>query len=1422
MSRMRNNLFQSLWASKAVWRGALASLATACLVAGVVVANDAKPETPNEKPEWVKSDSLGGENRYLYHVSTDKPIYREGESVFVRGVLLEAHSRKPLTEFETDSRFGRYGNIEIISPKGSIIASGNGSIENSTLGFQWDIPEGTPGGEYTAKVTSPQLGTPIAERKFEIRAYRAPRLKSQIQFIRKGYGPGDTVSASLDVKRAEGGVPEDAKVTIIARVDGKEVHRSDSKVNNEGLAFANFDLPKEIERGEGTLSFVIEDGGVVETASKTIPILLQTVDLQLFPEGGDLVAGLRNRIYFEAKTPYGKPADLEGEIVRTDVPGAPAVVGKFRSEHEGRGRFLVEPVTGGKYAMRITSPAGINRLFDLPDAKEEGVVIRSVGEVYEAGKAVSVKVEANYTGKAEIILARQEKRIASSDIDMTKGQEYNLMFIVPDDASGVLSVTALTKKGMPLAERLIYRKPARQINIEIDADKPRYVPGGQAQITVKTTDKDGKPISAIVGLSVTDDSVLEMIDKREQAPNLPVMVLLESEVKDLADAHVYLDSNNPQAPLATDLLLGTQGWRRFAFVTPGKFIDGHGEDARRVLAMRTVTEKELKETGKLRFKMMRRGFEVDAMMVPAEAQGGAAEKFDDAPMDDGNADKPMNGVNAPDEKLGQQKGQGEADNKNPEPAVDEAQKNDELKDRLNRKQKEEAQGIAADMDARFAQEIAFTPYRVIREYSHQVREDRQPNERTDFTETLYWHAGIKTDPKTGLATVQFGLSDAVTSFRIKADAFDSRGALGAHDKAIESVEPFYAEPKMPLEVTMGDTVLLPLALVNGTEEPLPGIKLELTPGQGITLGEFDKELSLTANQRGRTLVPVTIGEFVGQSSLTIAATAGAYKDNVTRTTKIAPKGFPRKLATGGMLDSDNSLTFEIEIPESYVKGSVETQIDVYPTPLANLTGALEALIREPYGCFEQTSSSTYPLVMAQQYFTTHQGVDPDIVARSNEMIEKGYDRLLGFECEQGGYEWFGADPGHEALTAYGILEFTDMSQVFPVDQAMLDRTRGWLMTKRDGSGDFTRERRALHTWIEDKDCSNGYILWSLLSAGEPAYSLKVEIDHFLESAHASQNSYVLALAANVALLADRAEVASKFMDKLADRQEDDGQVAGGTTTIVGSGGVALKIETTAMTTLAWLKDKKYAGNVQKAVEFLASSCEGGRYGSTQSTVLALKAIVENDKARSKPKASGELMLMVDDNLVETLTFNEETHGTLSLGSIADQLKPGKHTIVLKMKDGAEMPASMEFRYNALTPASSKECKVDLNVELASTSVTEGEVTEAKVMVVNKTGEAIPTPVAIIGLPGGLEVRHDKLKELVDAGTIAAYEVIGRDVVLYWRSLKANQRVDLQLDLTAAIPGKYTGAASRAYLYYTDEYKVWQKGLAVEIAPRPTE
>jgi len=42
-------------------------------------------------------------------------------------------------------------------------------------------------------------------------------------------------------------------------------------------------------------------------------------------------------------------------------------------------------------------------------------------------------------------------------------------------------------------------------------------------------------------------------------------------------------------------------------------------------------------------------------------------------------------------------------------------------------------------------------------------------------------------------------------------------------------------------------------------------------------------------------------------------------------------------------------------------------------------------------------------------------------------LKKGYDKLVSFQTKEKGYEWFGSSPAHEGLSAYGLMEFTEMA-----------------------------------------------------------------------------------------------------------------------------------------------------------------------------------------------------------------------------------------------------------------------------------------------------------------------------------------------------------------------------------------------------------
>ena len=1370
---------------------------------------------PASKHQGASTELLGGADRYLTHVSTDKPIYRPGEQMFVRGVVLHHQTNKPLSENISAA-------VEIIGPKGDVVASGPASAEDSVLAFAWTIPGEQAGGQYTVKLSHPWTGDAPAERKFDIRAYRAPRLRSQIKFLRDGYGPGDDVVATLEVTRAEGGIPANAKVSVVARVDGTEAFRGDATVDAAGRCVARFKLPENIDRGEGSLAMVIEDGGVVETASKTIPILLQTVDMNVYPEGGDLVAGLANRVYFDAFTPSKKPADLAGIVL--DSKGRE--VATFRSEHEGRGRFTFTPTAGEQYTLKIREPAGIRTSVPLPAVKSSGVLLTSLDDV--SGRNARLQLTGTGERRVVVALSKREHELDREELGLTSGKPVEVELSC-EDASGVLVATVSDANGKPLAERLLFSKPRHAVQIDISADRPRYVPGGKAMLTVTTTDEAGKPTSAVVGLTVTDDSVLEMIERREQAPRLPVMVLLEGDVKDLADAHVYLDSKNAKAPAAVDLLLGTQGWRRFAFVDVPSFAAKHGDLARRALALRLPTSDEQARFGGLgggggdfnrRFWAFRGGRDGAAPLAAAALpQGGVelAEVGAQIPEDKSlafhDALAADEFVNGPVANAGIAMAAGQpASSETPAGLQDLVEERHELAAALVGGAERRKLSLFDDRA-----QVLRNDFVAIRVFAHAVRPDRQPGERTNFAETLFWHAGMKTD-EAGKATIEFDLSDAVTSFRVFADAFNAAGSLGSGTTTIESVEPFYIEPKLPLEVTAGDVVLAPVGFVNSTGESLDASLSAVSSFRVMENNDLDS-IRLPADSRVRQLLRIPIGESFGNMPVVHVAKAGSFSDTVQRNIVVKPLGFPVERGRGGLMKPGGMAEYIIDIPKTVVAGSIRTKAVVYPTPLASMTEALERLIQEPCGCFEQTSSTVYPLVMAQQYFLDHQGVDPSLIERSAAMLETGYERLTGFECKAGGYEWFGADPGHDALTAYGLMEFTDMSRVRNVDAQMLARTKKWLLEQRDGKGGFARKATTLHTWLPEPEVANTYNTWALLEAGVEA-DFATEVTWIREAAEQTENTYVVALAANVLAAAGDKEAEARLLDKLAGRQEDDGSLRGATVSVVGSSGEALQIETTALAVLAWLGHDAYAPQVEKGIQFLAECCKAGRFGSTQSTVLALRAITSYDRSRAKPKAPGELQLVVDGEAVgEPIAFTVDTQGAIELPDFAKFLTPGRHQVELHMTGGSQMPFSIAVSYFASKPDSSEECKLELSVALSDGNVTEGEITEAQIEVVNKSDETVPTPIAIVGIPGGLEVRHDQLKELVKAEKIAAYEVLGRDLILYWRSLTASQRVELPVSMVAAVPGTYKGPASRAYLYYTDEHKAWTDPLRIDITPR---
>src|SRR5260370_100636 len=108
-----------------------------------------------------------------------------------------------------------------------------------------------------------------------------------------------------------------------------------------------------------------------------------------------------------------------------------------------------------------------------------------------------------------------------------------------------------------------------------------------------------------------------------------------------------------------------------------------------------------------------------------------------------------------------------------------------------------------------------------------------------------------------------------------------------------------------------------------------------------------------------------------------------------------------------------------------------------PSASSQLVARLEGIFQRPYGCLEQTSSTTYPNVLALDYLRRTKKSVPKVEATAREYINLGYQRLFSFEIAGGGFDWFGRPPANRVLTAYGLMEFSDMARVSDVDSQLI-------------------------------------------------------------------------------------------------------------------------------------------------------------------------------------------------------------------------------------------------------------------------------------------------------------------------------------------------------------------------------------------------
>ena len=430
-------------------------------------------------------------------------------------------------------------------------------------------------------------------------------------------------------------------------------------------------------------------------------------------------------------------------------------------------------------------------------------------------------------------------------------------------------------------------------------------------------------------------------------------------------------------------------------------------------------------------------------------------------------------------------------------------------------------------------------------------------------------------------------------------------------------------------------------------------------------------------------------------------------------------------------------------------------------------------------------------------------------------------RLIGFECEGGGYDWFGRGPANTWLTAYGVMEFTDMKEVYPhVSQKMLDKTKNWLLQQRTENGKFTQLESNRYRYNETyQEILNAYTVWALASAGESnlgkAYKLGIS------DALKSEDAYLMGLMANAAYKLGNIQDGNQLLEKLENQiKENKIGLLKASRSISYGRGQSLQVEVASLITLALLQTRAPDFDlINQLVKYIASKNQFGGYGNTQATILALKALTEYTQKVALDYGNGTLSININNDHVITEKYNKKQKTPIVLTNLGSYFTKNEQKLKIEFIDGTtkSIPYSFNISYTSYTPNSHTLCAVDLNTTLTNNKTKVGETIRLTSNLKNKANEQQGMAIALVGIPSGLSPQPWQLKELQEKQVFDYYEVRENYVVFYYTTLAPNETKTVHLDLKAEIPGNYQAPASTAYLYYTDEYKDWEKGTLVTIS-----
>jgi hypothetical protein len=483
----------------------------------------------------------------LAYIQTSKDIYETGEDLWFKVYLLNSRTLSPSELSKTlYLQLVKEDTKKTVWQEKYEIEEG---FSNGRILLKEDMDEGNYLIEaFTANSFFADSSEFTAIRKVKVVKDITHLRQIKAEFDKRYYGSTDSIKVKLLPVFQKDTSEIDITATLKLSGDVQGVFQTTMKLNEEKeLSF------KPQSPGKGS-QVIINSKYHDHSEEVILPIPCRTNPIQfnVFPEGGTIISGIKSRVAFKAVNINGEPINVNGTLYKDD-----SLELEFSSMHDGMGSFYFMPVKNAKYYIRLKESL-TDSIYSFPQIEPEGLTLRLLSRDKDY---LNFLISKNLNGQFEnIYLMVQIRGIIYGLTESKLDKDLKIKVPLADMPQGIAEVTLFNDKMMPVAERLVYVNPEKKIKIQTILTDSIFQTRGKVNLKIITRDEKNNPIKANLGLTVFD----KIYENQSDSINILTHIYLSTQLKGrIYNPGYYFNEKNPDREYDLDLLLITQGWRKY-------------------------------------------------------------------------------------------------------------------------------------------------------------------------------------------------------------------------------------------------------------------------------------------------------------------------------------------------------------------------------------------------------------------------------------------------------------------------------------------------------------------------------------------------------------------------------------------------------------------------------------------------------------------------------------------------------------------------------------------------------------------------------------------------------------------------------------------------------------------------------------------